>query len=543
MIFKLIILFVCILSISCKDLNSLLKTHHSKSPKIFPLPEPVIRDGDTQIKFKEFVNQKKHLQLKSHIHFTKLDTTSKTSLTDITLTIQTHCIVNTDKQITQTFTKPIKPSISILELIPQDVFLFTKSTPPVCSFSFHAKNKAGDSHYFKLPPIPIDNFPDKHRLKIISPSGTEISKEFPYVLFNEFHNYWISFPTQEPSRHLHFICENNTSSSFITSQQFIPFWHFPPIPINKDLKKLITNQPYQKCRILSYHNKTREAVSLTFHLVHDIQPPLVYVTNHFNKHDNPFQQAILHKALPQENQDLPVYDYNILNTHSYPVNILILKPVNESGDLLEELKIPIYSVYYDRNESMYETNYLYLDFSDILKHIKENNTEAVIISTSDGLLITIPPKSKITFPARINDRFQFCTSSRWLGSFITVPHLEIHQLISGNHNLISLSENMTGKLIPPHSKNITFPEEENWFYNENLAPLYHTFVFRNGSCTNTRGIRIHDNKPPLSIYSKTGRYGDTHMKIEFVPLHIPIHMDEYKKTHHFISNVLFPKSD
>ena len=181
--FKLSIIFLTFFfCISCNKLG--INFHSQKTPDKLNIPEPLIINSNVKTDFTDFIKQKKHLSLNHYIHFNELDKLKEATL--ITLATKTHCIADKNqKPIEGIFSNKIKPSISIRELLPHELFLTHEDNNPICSFSFHAKHENGHSHYFKLPPTYISDFSDKHKMKIISPSGNEINKEFPYVLLND----------------------------------------------------------------------------------------------------------------------------------------------------------------------------------------------------------------------------------------------------------------------------------------------------------------------------------------------------------------------
>ena len=267
------------------------------------------------------------------------------------------------------------------------------------------------------------------------------------------------------------MCENHSSTSSISSQQFIPFWLFPIEQTNNFEEP--TNNFYQKCRILSYQNQVLKAVSLIFYIVYPTLSPSIYIAHEFDK-NNSFKQRLL----ITNSQKTSVYKYHISNPHPYPINILIAKPTDQNNNTLEELKFPIYSVYHNRANSMYTKNYLYLNFKEMLYNIKQQNIVTTIHQTTEGIFLILPSNSKITIPAVTSKNFKICQSPhQWIGSFVQPVDLSIYQLISNNPNLTSLPGNIIRKLNTKNTDMITFPYKTNWFYKKNIKKTLSQFYF------------------------------------------------------------------
>ena len=501
-----LIIFIILLPACTKKGSSLIDSQaNDNQHNTVKIPEPSIQDkAATRFKLTELVAvQEKFLKLNDNITFTGLGNKKlkeESSVKDISLHIKTHCILNQKDVVIHNFNKSLQESISLIELLPKEVFLSQTSTPS-CGFSFKAQNKEGSAHHFELPQLPIINHTANHLIELFNSSG-EVTAPFPYVFINKISDYWLNTGTQEQIDTVNLICDDFSLSLPIRPQQFIPFSAFPLNELNTEIKQKITkNNPHQECRIFGYKKNILTGVSSIFHLSYP-QPPLhVSIIDDLFEHRKR-QQSFYFEILDADGReienrpDIPIYSYLIRNPHPYPVYILIENYKNTE----EELMLNFYGLYYKAGKSFYVWHDDVFHLSGI-QIVEGKNIQ--IHAIGEDHLIKLTPHSEIEFSVLLKERFTLCSSvhekSHWLGAVVKFTDLKIYQLVSDQVNPAFMSQNILHQLNTHAGKSFSILTDH--LTEKTMGTR--SFWFKKGICSGKMIAQTID--PVIELYRKTSK--------------------------------------
>ncbi len=214
--------------------------------------------------------------INDHIVFSK--ELNKKESKDISLHIHTQCIESeTHKKFTKNTTMDYKNEIMLIELIPEQLFSYGNSWwlneqtyNPTCSFHFEAQNKAGDTHYFELPHLPILSFDNSLNLSLIqqTPPSDNIERvaHFPVLKFDQIEDYAVIAGRDTTVDQLKLICETFDLSFNVDDLIHYDLWKLQGwTSISAEDR---ANQP---CRFVSFNNDYIVGVSQLFPIVFPTQ--------------------------------------------------------------------------------------------------------------------------------------------------------------------------------------------------------------------------------------------------------------------------------
>ncbi|MDE0119890.1 MAG: hypothetical protein OXM55_07790 [Bdellovibrionales bacterium] len=528
-----IILFISVLcTLACNNRGSHQEQNSQRESQAAPptvtLPEPGVGTNGSRFKLTELAAaEKKIFQINDTIVFTGLEEQMKKQkfLKEVQLRVKLHCIFDTKKVLIKEFTRELQTSIPLIELLSQEALLPQESNYPSCGFSFKAEHKGGAAHHFEIPPLPIVDY-DKHRFIQLLDSSGKIKDPFNYIFINELSRYWMDTGEQEPMNDLKLTCSDFSLSLPIRPQQFIPLSAFSFDSLEESIwEKVNKENPVQLCRIFGYKADTLVGVSSVFHLMYP-QPSLrVGIDDDLFKNKEPsFYFAIMEpdgKKVKEPRPDFPIYTYSIKNPQPYPVHILI------ENYKERELYLRYYGLYHREGKSFYSKTEELFSLGSIYT-VKGQSAQN---KTKMGTVITLEPKSEISFSALITEPFWLCSNSRdgtlthWLGTVVKFPDLRIYQLLSDQIETIPLSKNIMYELDTQADEHFDILTD---YLKKNSREKFRNIFFRKGLCSGT--IIAKSKDPIIELYGPKPRL----RWIDFTPVY-PGH---FNNTDSSISKIL-----
>lgn len=281
---------------------------------------------------------------------------------EITLHVQTQCIESeTQKKFSKNVSMEYKNEIMLIELIPEQLFSYGNSWwlneethNPTCSFHFEAKNKAGDTHYFELPHLPVLSFDNSLNLSLIEqqiPSNeVERVAQFPILKFDQIEDYAVISGRSTTVDQLKLICETFDLAFDVDDLIHYDLWKLQGWASIEQEDRI--NQP---CRFVSFNDEHVVGVSQLFPIVFQAQGMTIQLITDFKeiealKDKYPLSvEGYDFNGISQMRSDFKK-DNNLGSYH----NLAVLKIENSSADQLH-LYIPNTSFYTD-------THFFYDDF-------------------------------------------------------------------------------------------------------------------------------------------------------------------------------------
>lgn len=270
-------LFVICLS-ACSESDGDDAPEGSKGDNVtVELPEPFIEgltDHGKVFRFKLTqlsIVKRKVFRINDSIVFTSLEERIKENkaLKEVQLKIKTNCVLNSGEVIIKNFTRPLSPSIPIIELMTSEILFADVRGITSCGFSFKAEHKSGSAHHFEIPHLPILDFHTERFIRVLHLLG-ETEQSSQHISMNSKAKYWIDTGAEKPIDYLKLVCSDFTLELPMRPQQFIPFSVLPFYELEEKIKRRFnTERNYRPlCRLFGYVNNILVAASYFFSLVH-----------------------------------------------------------------------------------------------------------------------------------------------------------------------------------------------------------------------------------------------------------------------------------
>ena len=504
------------------------------------LPEPSIAGQTPRFKLTELAAvQEQFLTINDNIVFTGLreQMEEQKSLKNVRLAVKSHCLLNEDTVLIKEFNKALKPSIPLIELLPEEVLLHQGDHYPSCGFSFKAENKKGAAHHFELPQLPIMDYTKSRFIQFFS-SSMKIDESFPYISMDNVADYWLDIGEQAPIDNLSLVCSDFSLSLRIRPQQFIPVSAFLFDQLKeKFIRKINRERPIQTCRILGYVGKVLTGVSYMFYLRYSAPPLRVSIDDDlFEDKESSFYFEFMRadgKGDKKDRPDIPLYSYSIRNSHPYPVYILIENYKEREGGWLI---LDFYGLYYSNRTGGFYSSH---DDSFYLGSIKTLDGQTAQKRTEVGTFIKMEPKSEIAFSVILKHMFGLCRTKRidkseihWLGGVVKYPDLKIYQLISDKVESVPLIHNIWQQLDTRFGKGFSILTDH--VASKKATNNFDHLWFREGVCSGRIVADAHD--PIIELYRK-GQRAKTRW-VDFTP----VNYNQYMETNATLNFLIKPGS-
>ena len=148
-----------------------------------------------------------------------------------------------------------------------------------------------------------------------------------------------------------------------------------------------------------------------------------------------------------------------------------------------------------------------------------------------GTMITLEPKTKISFSALITEPFWLCESPRhgtltqWLGTVVKFPNLKIYQLMTDQIETIPLSQNIMYQLDTHAGEHFNILTD---YLKKKPRKKFRNIFFREGLCD---GKIIAESKDPIiELYGPRP-------KLRWINF-TPVYPSNFNNTDQIISKIL-----